>query len=320
MPRHLVYGLSLDCDRELPAPTTRRAADVRVRFTDADLGEIPAGSTLLRRVATASPDGAGSELCVWSLSGGGRRIRFGDGCDFAIDGRGATLLVRGGPTSSREDVLTYLMGPVAGHLLRVRGVPCLHAGAAEVDGRALVWVGPSGAGKSTLAAAFALADRGVIADDVVPIGIEPARVLGGQSWIKLWPAGTKVLFGSEDALPMLAPPWPKRFLEAPALGHDSVPIGAIYMLPDPSDEASPGDVAVAPLSPSDAVIRLVANSYPTSALTIEQRQDELVAFCCLATSVPVVELVGGTRSVAPGNVRDLLLRDFAGRNDLRRRE
>src|SRR5262249_30711615 len=68
-----------------------------------------------------------------------------------------------------EDACTYLLGPVMGFVLRLRGVTCLHASAVSLVESAVALVGFPGAGKSTTAAAFAHSGFPVIADDVVAL-------------------------------------------------------------------------------------------------------------------------------------------------------
>ena len=87
---------------------------------------------------------------------GGRyfRFRYGDGTEFVIDRPGSRVWATWPEPWTVEDAATYLLGPILGFVLRLRGVVCLHASAVAVGDRAVVLLGPSGAGKSTTAAAF----------------------------------------------------------------------------------------------------------------------------------------------------------------------
>src|SRR5215469_301127 len=65
------------------------------------------------------------------------------------DQAGAEVRARWAAASTFEDAVTYLLGPVLGFVLRLRGRTCLHASAVAVGGQAIALAGSSGAGKST---------------------------------------------------------------------------------------------------------------------------------------------------------------------------
>lgn len=68
----------------------------------------------------------------------------------------------------------YLQGSVMGMLLLQRGCVVLHASAAEVNGRAMLFCGASGEGKSTLAATLSTMGYPTIGDDVACIRFDAA--------------------------------------------------------------------------------------------------------------------------------------------------
>ncbi len=120
-----------------------------------------------------SPDAGRSDapvLQVWKLEGGAYfRLRYCDGVEFVVDRRGTRVWARWPDKATLEDVTVYLLGPVLGFLLRLRGITCLHASAVAVDGQALAFMGPPGAGKSTTAAAFARRGYPVLTDDITAL-------------------------------------------------------------------------------------------------------------------------------------------------------
>src|SRR4029077_52896 len=89
--------------------------------------------------------------------------------EFAIDAGGKRIEVRWADSTTLENARSYLLGPVLGFLLRLRGVTCLHASAVAVDDFAVAIAGPPGSGKCTTAAAFARRGHAVLSDDVVPL-------------------------------------------------------------------------------------------------------------------------------------------------------
>src|SRR5215469_12061521 len=54
-------------------------------------------------------------------------LLYGDGTKFVIDADGSRVWASWIGESTLEDTLTYLLGPVLGFVLRLRGVTCLHA-------------------------------------------------------------------------------------------------------------------------------------------------------------------------------------------------
>ena len=67
------------------------------------------------------------------------------------------------------DAAVYLLGPVLGFVMRLRGIVPLHASAVMIGTGATVFVGDAGAGKSTTAGAFAALGYGVLSDDLLPL-------------------------------------------------------------------------------------------------------------------------------------------------------
>ena len=149
--------------------------------------------------------------------------------------------------SSLEDVATYLLGPVLGLLLRLRGVPCLHASAVAFGDSAVAFAGSEGAGKSTTAAA--LASRGHAVDfrrhrrargtrrfvlrasgvsvSFAVAGVREHAVRSGQDSFRVFPPITTSgnLLLAENRL---------RFQEQP------LPLGAVFLLGERSaDPAAP---------------------------------------------------------------------------------
>ena len=75
------------------------------------------------------------------------RLAYFDGTQFWLD-RGGTEVWATWPSNLQiEDAATYLLGPVLGILLRLRGVTCLHASAVAFGETAVAFVGSEGAGK-----------------------------------------------------------------------------------------------------------------------------------------------------------------------------
>jgi len=215
---------------------------------------------------------------------------YSDGVRFVVDRRGSEVWADWPDNYSLEDACTYLLGPVMGFVLRLRGVVCLHASAVAIGDQAIAFVGLAGAGKSTTAAAFGRCGFPVLSDDVVALADrkECFLVQPGYPRVNLWPDSVRKLFGSEDALPRITPTWGKRYM---ALGEDTfpfasrpLPLAAIYFLSDP--EVSKGPV-IEKVASSEAFISLVANTYVNYLLDRDMRAREFDALSRVLAAVSV---------------------------------
>lgn len=216
---------------------------------------------------------------------------YGDGVRFAVERRGREVWADWPENYTLEDACTYLLGPVMGFVLRLRGVTCLHASAVAAGEQAIALAGFPGAGKSTTAAAFARCGYAVIADDVVALSEEGANFLvpPGYPRVNLWPDSVRALYGSEGALPRITPTWDKRYV---ALGENSLgfaerplPLGAIYLLGE-REEALAAPV-VEEVTGADALTGLVANTYVNYLLDRDMRSQEFDVLSRVAARVPI---------------------------------
>ncbi|HEX5726406.1 MAG TPA: hypothetical protein VFX98_13115 [Longimicrobiaceae bacterium] len=287
------FGLTLLADEPLPGLAGGPAAggaEVRVH-----LRRLPAWLTAEAERAAAPwprpappPEDGEPPLDVRRLAGGALLLRYRDGVRFVLDAAGREVWADWPAAHGLDYAATYLVGPVLGLLLRLRGVLALHAAAVAVGGRALVLAGPAEAGKSTLAAAFARAGHPVLADDVAALDEAGGgfRVLPAFPRLRLWPDAAEALFGRADALPRLAEGWEKRALDlAPGAGFqpEPLPLAAVYLLGARSEEGP----RVEPLSGGAPLVSLAALTYAAPLLDAGMRRDEFAALARLVRQVPV---------------------------------
>jgi len=218
------------------------------------------------------------------------RIAYLDGTQFWLDRKRENLWATWPERSSLEETLTYLLGPILGLLLRLRGVTCLHASAVAIEDRCVAFVGPEAAGKSTTAAAFARQGYGVLSDDIVALVERDGafHVMPAYPHLCLWPDSVKMLYGSSEMLPRFSPEWEKRRL---ALGDQGtrfenrpLPLGAIYLLGDRRLDPAPFVEAIRPRA---ALLSLVADTYANKILDREMRGREFAVLGQLLSTVPV---------------------------------
>lgn len=242
-----------------------------------------------------SPHGAADgqpNLRVGVLPGGDHfGFFYGDKVRFAVDRRGREVWADWPENYTIEDACTYLIGPVIGFVLRLRGVTCLHASAIAVGERAIALVGSPGTGKSTTAAAFAHRGFSVISDDVVTLTGDGGNFLvqPGYPRVNLWPDSVRALFGSREALPRITPTWDKRYM---ALGDGDhgfatkpLPLGAIYLLA--GREAVLTAPVVEEVTGGDALVALVANSYVNYLLDHDMRSREFEVLTRVVAGIPI---------------------------------
>lgn len=292
----MIYGLRLATTVDVPGLPTQAAAgtvDVQVQLKDgwAFPSSVACFVSNSYNSLQGFPD-AHLNLQV-GLFRGGRYFGFfyGDGPRFAVEGRGREVWADWPENYTLEDACTYLLGPVMGFVLRLRGTVCLHASAVAVEDRAIALVGLPGAGKSTTAAGFACSGFPVLSDDIVALSSEGGQwlVQPGYPRVNLWPDSVRALFESEDALPPITPTWNKRYLSLGQNGRhfasNPLPLGAIYIL-DSRDPTLTAPVVEA-VSSKEALITLVANTYVNYLLDRNMRRTEFDVLSRVVSGIPV---------------------------------
>jgi hypothetical protein len=245
----------------------------------------------------------------------GYELSYSDGTRFVVDAATAHIWGTYQPPLTAEDMATYFLGPVLGFVLRRRNTICLHASAVEIHGQAVCFCGDAGYGKSTTAAALALRGLPVLAEDVVALEESGGefRAVPGYPRVCLWPESVRMLLGRDDALPRLTPVWDKRFLELDGQGAKFVaaklPFSSIYLFAPRSDDQ--GAPRVEKVSPREALLELVQNTYMNWVLDREQRAEEFDVLCRLVQHVPVRRITPHAKPERLTALCDLILRDVA---------
>ena len=302
---YCAYGLSLKANRQIPGLLPLSADRELLERTDLQIWfeRIP---TSLKRIL-ASPQtiryvspyrGADGQpaLVIWLLGDGAFRCHYTQGIDYVVSRDGARLWIQWSKTVAESDILSYLLGPVMGFVLRVRGIVCLHASAVAVNRRAVVFIGDVGAGKSTTAMAMGRLGHPIISDDIVPIyenaGLTYAH--SGYPRVRLRQPSLSML----SNLNSKRPPLPnvesngRLHFELISGGYqfqtDPLPISALYLLEEQS--AHPNAPRVEPVSLLDGVMGIVANTYCTRFLDRSMRAHELEQLSHLVNRVTVRRL------------------------------
>lgn len=314
-----IYGLEVLANRPIPtvphSPIT--TADVRVSF-----GTLPAWADRLqpRDVETAYvadyTNDAGAPAFIFSRLHGGQFYRFSyaDNTEFVVDRNGREIWTTWPEPLTLEDNATYLLGPVMGFVLLLRGLVCLHASAIVFDGAAIALVGPAGAGKSTTAAALSARGFSVLAEDVVTLDDRGDRFLVRPAYpcIRLWPASAATLYGSRSALPPLTPNWDKCYLDLTQqpgqFEREPRRLAAIFLLHERSDD--PQAPFVEPVDQASGLMSLIANTYGTKLIDKYMRAREFDLLSRVLAHVPLRRVTPHTDASRLSGLCDLLLSDF----------
>jgi hypothetical protein len=310
MKYYRIYGLNLTVNIALPGPIAIDALSSDISVVNIVLGKLPSWLTQTPPQLNIPPNWYASPQLdldgefavplfqVWQIDRGEYfYCLYDDGTTFVIDRLGTQIWTTWPDELTVEDTATYLLGPILGFVLRLRGTVCLHASAIAIADRVVVLVGAAGAGKSTTAAAFAQQGYAVLSDDVVPIVDRGDTFLIQSAYprIRLWETSVAALYGSADALPRLVPThptWDKRYLALDRAGYKfqaaPLPLAAIYYLNDRHDD--PACPQIAPMTTQEQLITLVTNTYTNYLLDKSRRAHEFELLSRLVKSIPVRQI------------------------------
>jgi len=267
---------------------------VHVATSPEACGRIVSSSEELWHVS-AYQDAAGVPIrrIKWLAQAGFFRIEYCDGVIFWIDRQGREVWAWWPEESSIEDMATYLLGPILGVLLRLKGRTCLHASAVAVDdASAVAFVGPGGAGKSTIGAALAECGHSVLTDDVAALSWNNGTccVLPAYPHLSLWPDSAALIYGPSADLPRFIPGWEKRRLSLQnGLRFETriLPLRKIYLLAERTSEGKP---EVEDMSGRRAIMALVGNTYGSYILDVSMRAKELKELGEVVAKVAIAKL------------------------------
>jgi hypothetical protein len=246
---------------------------------------------------SAYTDEAGQPaLHIWKIADGDLlRLAYYDGTQFWLDRKGTEVWAQWPSDLTIEDAATYLLGPILGLLLRLRGVTCLHASAVAFGDHAIAFVGSAGAGKSTTAALMARKGCAVISDDVVALEERDGTyfVNPAYPYLCLWPDSVAIVYGPDKKLPSFSRSWEKRLLSLAGnnlpFEAQALPLGAIFVLGERC--SAPEAPFLEQFAPREGLLALVANSYATNLLEKEMRAREFEFLGRMLRTVPIRRLV-----------------------------
>jgi hypothetical protein len=288
-----IYGLGVTANSTIPGvpPSTIASEDLRISFGSlpAWLDEVTDMQVETSYVADYKSECGEPALRVFRvLDGKYFRFSYADQTEFVLDNAGTEVWAAWREPLTIEDTATYLLGPVMGFVMLLRGVVCLHASAVAIGDKAIALLGPAGSGKSTTAAAFAERGYSVLAEDVVTLDDRGDHFLvrPGYPCIRLWPPSVKALYGSETHLPKLTPNWDKCYLElSDNFQREPLRLAAIYHLGERRHDAVAPFVQA--LDRAEGLMSLVGNTYATKLMDKQMRAREFELLTRVLHHVPL---------------------------------
>lgn len=294
---YYIFGLRIRSNFPLPGLEAIRGpsddADVRLHFglAPAIAEQKHAAADELFFASTIQTEAGEPMQRIWKMANGAMwRIDYADGTHFWLDVKGREVWSCWTETSSFEDAVSYVLGPVLGILLRLRGVTCLHASAVQCGARAAAFAGPGGAGKSTLAAALAMRGHEVISDDVVALIERDGAfyVAPAYAYLCLWPESVQALYGAGRDFAPFSPNFPKRMLTPGAgelkFAEEPAALDRVFLLEERSADASAPFIEH--MEQRQALMWLVGNTYANLLLDERMRAEEFALLGRLLGSVP----------------------------------
>jgi len=190
----------------------------------------------------------------------GYLMRFPRQCDFAISTDAAHIAVRPHRVLSSQALEHLLADQVLPRCLAQRGELVVHGACVEIGGRLALFIGESGRGKSTLAALLLRRGHRVLTDDCVLL--RPAA--GSVRAVATYPSLRLNADSARAIFPKGAPHASASYSDKQRIALDlhrgvtrSRQLAAVYYL----GAARSRDVAIAPVSPSAACIRLMEQTF-----------------------------------------------------------
>ncbi len=314
------YGLTISSNTSVPGLEQERVAADPPDFTFESGPEPPWVSearTLPGRLYHLEPEAPETADPAFTVTERGIsqffELNYTDGTRFVVDG--ATRRLWGTYVSplSSEDLATYFLGPVMGFLLRRRGITSLHASAVVISNCAILFSGDAETGKSTTAAALALRGVPVLCEDIAPLREEAGvfHVEPGYPRVCLWPDSVQNLLGAPDALPRLTPMWEKCYLALDGVQakfeRQRQVLGIVYLFAARSAEDNAPRIVA--LSPREALLELVQNTYMNWLLSRSQRAAEFDVLTRLVSRVPVRRIIPHSDPARISGLCDCILRD-----------
>lgn len=252
----------------------------------------------------------GSEwLLFHKYANGDYLLRFPGFADFRVNRSGTKACAKAMEHVHRDLIEHLYLNQVRPLMLAHQGNLVLHGSAVVQHGRAMAFVGASGDGKSTLATYLALQGSPLVSDDglTVETNGDQAMVLPGHRSVRLWPDSLQEVLGNDGERILPVPYSSKaRIANDQRIVHTSEPspLQALMLLDGHEED---GPVALHLLSPTDALMSLLAHAFLLDHRQPAQIERQFEQMATLVKQVPVYRMYYPRRYDRLAQVRNALL-------------
>jgi len=205
-------------------------------------------------------DDSGATTLAWARRDDEIRLGFPGLAEFAIRDDASTIEIHTDPETPEVTLRHLVLDQVLPRVLSLRGRLVLHAGAVATPFGASLFLGDSGSGKSTLCAGFARAGHALLSDDSVVLRRSTAgayEALPTYPGLRLWPASRARLIGNASGETVAHYTFKERFVPTDLRAVEATAARRCFVLA----ESFGPDVTVEPLSPREAFLTLVRQSF-----------------------------------------------------------
>jgi len=287
--RYCVYGTTISSEIPLALPEQGEGRLARVELRVAPASHF---ADAIRNVPFERPVEDWNHRA--SLPDGSSYLRWDGIGEFLTSADGCHIWCRQFEDAPFESFQVYMLGQALAVVLVKRGFEPLHATAAVVDGRAIVFLGHSGFGKSSLAACFLAAGHRLLTDDLLILHESAGRILAypGPPRIKLFPKVAGELLGHIASGVPMNPGARKLILPVHARRNQAHPValGAMYSLAAPYDARRPQSVRIESLSPREAFLEFVAHTFNDRIVNMRRLERQFTMAARLASVATVKKL------------------------------
>ncbi|MDD1778827.1 MAG: hypothetical protein LUQ65_11750 [Candidatus Helarchaeota archaeon] len=228
-----------------------------------------------------------------------------------------------------EKIVAHLLNPQYKHMveihflgwilsiwLELHKIPAIHASAVATKYGAIGFISSSKGGKSALAAVFVRKGYPLLTDDILPIEAgEGSTFFGrpGYPQMRMWPDEAEYFFGKYDDLGLVHPKYLKRRVPIGPSGFgnfcsEKQQIKVLYV---PERRSEGADIRIESISPKNALIELVKNSFSArtvAALGLEAQRMKF--FARIVLHIPIRRLIYPSGFQYLGEIHDALVKDI----------
>lgn len=295
---YTLYGLCIASNKKLSflTPVHHSQIDVSIDLSNRLIPEL---SCITQRKPNNTENGVNlwhsqHWLCIEYLRSANHALRF----YISTDG---SKVVSSKPDAIPDsDVDSFLLGPILGCVLRLRGQVCLHASVLEFRGKAFAMIGHKGAGKSTTAAALLEAGARLVSDDIAVVEKNDAgqfTVHPGYAGIRLLPNSLSafglnqhdyqkvVSISDKRIIPLTVSPSDKQPSKGWEFQTKVCQLVAVYILN--KRQSNLEDTQISSLHNTQACIELTPHSYGRRFINRQQQNQEFAFMAQLVRHIAI---------------------------------